>query len=399
MLLNRLRANDTMEQESVDGLIATTPENTTYLTDHYGDHWIIRTMTVFAVLDLGDSKPILVAPASIVTTTMPTDINLVAYGGIPLVVSEIGTPDEEDKKLLALRNKLDLMPDAMRALCRSIRDLGLEESRIAVDERNFSRTQFEDLADEFPKATFLDGYEIFRKIRAVKTPEEVKRLTESVRATEVGFQKIAETLKVGITERELENVFRAGIAETGAVPLFNVICSGHRSAHTNTIPSDRKIVEGDVVRVDAGARLHFYTSDIARTYVVGEPTDTQNRYWKAIVTGLNAALDSMKPGVTAGQIFATAVNATRAAGLPSFKRHHVGHGIGIEVYDMPILAPDNNTKLEEGMVLCVETPIHELGFSGFQVEDTVVVRPNGVELMSTIPHDLSLHQTSNMDKR
>src|SRR5207253_2379262 len=99
---------------------------------------------------------------------------------IPLVVSDIGNPDDNDRALLDRRNQVQSLPNAMEALYAALRHLGLSEGQVAVDERNFTRKQFADLQAQFPKARFRDGYEIFRTIRAVKTPEEVRRLKKSV---------------------------------------------------------------------------------------------------------------------------------------------------------------------------------------------------------------------------
>jgi Xaa-Pro aminopeptidase len=320
---------------------------------------------------------------------MPEDIDAFVFGGIPLVVSDLGTPDENDKRLLERRNQLENFPGAMPALFGAIRHLGLGEGRIGVDERNFTRKQYGELEAQFPKAQVLDGYEVFRTIRAVKTPEEVRRLHKSVQACEAGLKKALAILKAGVTERDLERAFFAGVGEAGGMPIIAVICSGQRSAHTNTTPSDRKIKEGDVVRFDLGARYALYPSDLARTYVVGKANATQNLYWDTIVAAEEAAMEAMRPGVLAGEIFDIAVETARRTGLPNFKRQHVGHGIGIDLYDMPILTPKNETPIEEGMVFCIETPCYEIGFAGFQVEDTMVVRSNGVELLSSLPRDMA----------
>lgn len=391
MLLNHSRANSVMEEEGLDGLIASTPENVTYVTGHRGDYWIIRTMSVRAVLARRHERPVLVGPGSLVTEDMRDDFIVSAYGGIPLVVSEESVPDEYDERLLARRRSLEAAADADTALYRALVDLGLSTGRIAVDERNFTRGDFARLEEAFPQATVVDGYETFRKIRAVKTPLEIERLAGSVRATENGIRRAAEILEPGVTELALQRAFNVGVAELGGFPLFTVICSGHRSAHTTTTPTERRLQKGDVVRLDVGARFHYYTSDIARTYIVGEPDATQQRYWDAIVEGEKAAIAAMKPGITAGEIFDIAVQVTRAAGLPQFKRQHVGHGIGIDLYDMPVLTPNNPTLLEEGMVFCVETPIYEVGYAGFQVEDTLVLKADGIEMLSTLPRELVYH--------
>lgn len=392
MLFNHARAVSIMEQEGLDGLIATTPENVTYLTGHRGDFWMIRAITVFGAFARKNEKPVLIAPANQITPSTPKDIDIAAFGGIPLVVSDIGEADDDDRAMLERRQALEVLPNAMSGLCRALADLGLQRSRVAIDERNFTRSQISSLQAEFPDAEFVDGYDIFRLIRAVKTETEIERLRFSTQATQSGMREAVKILRAGITELELERAFNMGVVGAGATPLFAVICSGHRSAHTNTVPGNRVIESGDVVRFDLGSRYQYYPSDISRTFVVDrEPTETQLRYWNAIVAGQEAAIGALRPGVTAGEIFDLAVQTCRSSGIPKFERNHVGHGIGIEVYDMPILTPGNDTVIEEGMVFCVETPVYEVGYAGFQVEDTLVVRGEGAELLSNLPKDLVSH--------
>jgi Xaa-Pro aminopeptidase len=142
-----------------------------------------------------------------------------------------------------------------------------------------------------------------------------------------GVRKAIGILREGVTEKELEQAFNLGVVEAGAIPFFATICSGKRSAHPNTVPSERKIAKGEVVRFDIGSRYRFYLSDIARTFVMGQPNASQQRCWNAVLAGERAAMETMKPGVTAGEVFEAGVQAARAAGLPNFKRNHVGHGI------------------------------------------------------------------------
>jgi Xaa-Pro aminopeptidase len=96
------------------------------------------------------------------------------------------------------------------------------------------------------------------------------------------------------------------------------------------------------------------------------------------------AIEAMKPGARCADIFTLAVDTVRKEGLSHYRRNHVGHGIGLDGYDPPNLTPSSTETLEEGMVLCVETPYYELGFAGLQVEDTVLVGKDGpVSLMAT----------------
>ncbi|MEM1938119.1 MAG: M24 family metallopeptidase, partial [Candidatus Caldarchaeum sp.] len=95
----------------------------------------------------------------------------------------------------------------------------------------------------------------------------------------------------------------------------------------------------------------------------------------------------IRPGVRASHLFDVAVETTRINGLTHYRRHHCGHGIGLELYDVPVIRPEDQTVVEEGMVLNIETPYYELGLGGIIIEDTLVVKSDGVEMLSKTSND------------
>jgi Xaa-Pro aminopeptidase len=154
------------------------------------------------------------------------------------------------------------------------------------------------------------------------------------------------------------------------------------------VPSGRRLRSGDIIRFDIGCRSESYYSDIARTAIFGEPSERQSRFYRAILEGEEAAIGEVRPGVPANKVFATAVEATRKGGISHYKRHHVGHGIGLDLYDVPILNEATVTSLEAGMVLEVETPYYEVGFGGLQVEDTILVTEDGYRRLTSTTSEL-----------
>ena len=147
---------------------------------------------------------------------------------------------------------------------------------------------------------------------------------------------------------------------------------------TNVQASNYGLRGGEIIRFDAGGRYQHYRADIARNGVLGQPSKTVSQYHKAICVGLERAIEMIKPGVRAADVFQAAVDTVQREGLPHYKRNHVGHGIGLDGYDAPNIAPSSQDVFEEGMVVCVETPYYEIGLGGLQVEDTLVVTKDGV---------------------
>ena len=280
--------------------------------------------------------------------------------------------------------------NAQEALVALFRSRGWSNLSVALDERGTTSSTSSMLEDKIDGLKVRPGYALFREIRAVKTPEEVKRVRGATRITERAIEAALAEVHAGITEREIAKVFNIAVVKEGGTPLLTVIGCGEHSALGNVIPSDRKVQEGDIIRFDVGCRYKQYGSDIARIAVLGTATTKQRSYYQAILEGENQALGLVRPGVTAGAVYQAALEAVRRAGIPHYRRHHVGHGIGIEVYDFPLITPDNPMLLEAGMVLNIETPYYELGFGGLQVEDTLVVTEQGYELLTESSRDLRL---------
>jgi len=152
------------------------------------------------------------------------------------------------------------------------------------------------------------------------------------------------------------------------------IAFGRRTAFVDiALPTDYKLKRGDIIRFDGGCRYRGYPCDMARSAVLGQPSAKLKKYWNAIFEGEQLAIDMAKPGVKASVIFNSVVDKVRRSGIQHYNRHHTGHGWGIEGYDPPLIGPKNNTPLEEGMVLCFETPYYEVGWGGILHEDIVVI--------------------------
>jgi Xaa-Pro aminopeptidase len=179
-----------------------------------------------------------------------------------------------------------------------------------------------------------------------------------------------------------------------------LVNAGRRSAHIHSRQSAYQIIEGDIIKLDVGCTYQFYWSDIGRTKVLGNPTDEQILIHDSLNSGLNAMIGQIKPGVRASEVFDCAVNTIREAGIIEYQRHHCGHGIGLEVYGAPLIQPYKykdifglggaDPIIEEGMVINLEVPYCVLGDYGFIIEDTCVVREDGIELLTHLDKSLYL---------
>jgi Xaa-Pro dipeptidase len=393
MPLSHERFRRVVERERLDALIATTNEHVYYSTDYYGlGHWIMpRSTQAFAILPSDAAeKPHLVCSVGAADTALEVRDHLggVTTFGTFFYEQERDALRDVERELRAIAVDRPPAPDPVAALVRALGDLKLDRARIGLDERGLLPGVFEQVREALPGAELRPAFALWQEVRLVKTPEEIERLHRAATIAEQAIQAALAVCREGLTEAEMAHEYERAIVERGARPAFTVIGFGDHSAHPNALPGQTRLEKGDLIRFDVGCLYKQYWSDISRTAVFGEPTAEQRRKYAAILEGEERGIRAMRPGVAAEEVFRAALEGTRAAGLPGYRRHHVGHGIGIYTYDPPILAPGVRTPLEPGMVFEIETPYYELGFGGLQVEDTMLVTEDGARMLTTLDRDL-----------
>lgn len=377
-----------MDERGIDVLIATTPENVYYTSELWSiSHWqgLLSGSHVFVILSRdSDFEPLVIMPAVDVDLAidLPTRIdkkeNIRVYGAFFIFTKGALTHTENEIAAL-IEGSSD--KSALAVLLETLQGEHLDRGTCAIDEIGLSPLEYSVMMKKFP-GHLCEGSSLFQTIRMVKTPEEIRWLKNSFSITEQALFSSLDGVEEGYSERDLARDFEHSIYEKGGTPYFTVIGSGRRSAFTNAQPTGKKIQEGDIIRFDVGCVYEFYHSDMARIACRGDPSSTYESLYGAILQGEEHALSEIKSGIKVSQVFDTAVSTIREAGILHYRRNHVGHGIGITMYDLPLLTPDGTTVLEENMVLCVETPYYELGSAGIQIEDAVCVKRNGHELLT-----------------
>jgi len=377
-----------LEAEGLDALVATTTENLYYATGFRSvSHAIFRGAELYGVFTRAGTG--LVVPfidaAGVAADGIACD-RVACYGTFFFEYAEV--PGDVGQKIRDFTRTAAASP--AEALAAVLGDLGVAGRRLGLDEGNLFAATWARLAERLAPATLVPAYQLFRRARMVKSPAEIERLARAARIAEDGIAAVVGMLGPGVTERDAVMAYEQEVVRQGASPYFSVITIGERAALADVYPSPRALRSGDLVRFDRGCVFEGYRSDISRTAVLGQPSAKQARYYAAALAGERAAIEAMKPGVAVGHLFEVAVRVTREAGIPHYQRHHVGHGIGLEPYDPPTIAPGGDTALEPGMVFCVETPYYEHGWGGVQVEDAVEVTATGARLLTRSSPELAV---------
>lgn len=382
-LTNSLRLDQMLDANGLDAVIGTSPENVVYLSGFWAmTQWARRAPQTYVLVPAPEKgEAAIVTSSGLVDLIADQDIwveDVRRYGYFQLDHKETAKLHDKDIAQLRLMDTPEY-PGPVEALVAAIRDNGLERGKLGLDEVSISPQCFDQLREAFPDAVFVRSASLLQKVRAIKTAEEIRRLRRAARIAELSIDASLAIAAAGVTELDFMREFNRTTVSNDGLPVSICIGFGERSAMSNVQPSQRALKIGDAIRFDVGGRFQHYRSDISRCGFFGEPGEQIRRYHSALHKGVLRAHDIIRPGVVVSDVFAAVMDTVRAEGIPHYKRNHVGHGIGIDGYDYPSVAPGEKGVLEEGMVLCIETPYYELGLAGLQVEDMLVVTADGAE--------------------
>lgn len=232
--------------------------------------------------------------------------------------------------------------------------------------------------------------DVLRRLRMIKDAAEIDALRKAGAAIDRVHARVPEFLVPGRTEADVAaDVAEAIVAEGHSAVAFIIVGSGPHGADPHHECSDRELRAGDVVVVDIGGPYEpGYHSDSTRTYSIGEPDPEVARRYAVLQRAQQAAVEAVRPGVTAEQVDAVARDVLAAEGLAEAFVHRTGHGIGLSVHEEPYIVAGNDLPLAEGMAFSVEPGIYFPGQWGARIEDIVIVTADGAFPVNNRPHEL-----------
>ncbi|MBC7098111.1 aminopeptidase P family protein [Candidatus Bipolaricaulota bacterium] len=269
--------------------------------------------------------------------------------------------------------------------CGRLKDLGLR--RFAIGAHTTSVHIFKKLGEKGFEPVPVDGW--VESLRRVKEPEEVDRIGAAARLTDQGLRWVLGRLRPGMTEREvaleLEVWYRTHGAEDVAFDLM--VAFGENSSMPHYTPGTRELREGDLLLFDIGAKVDGYCADLTRVVALGRPAPQARVIYELVLAANRAGIEALQAGVPGVAADRAARTVIEGAGHGEHFGHGLGHGVGLEVHEAPRLSPTSEDTLEAGMVVTVEPGVYLPGEFGVRIEDLVVVRPDGCELLSAFPKE------------
>jgi len=357
--INMAGLHEGMQAGGLDLLVAASPENFFYLADAWLlSQQIIPERLCFAVLAL-DQEP-----------------------GIVACYSE-ETQLRADSWITDLETYLEHREPPIRALARFIRERHGAAARIGIEKRFLAWGYVELLTELLPTASLLDGDPIFDQARAIKTDAEKTLLTQAGLDTEQAVLDTFQQARPGSTEKEMADRLATQILNRGATSPWLVLAAGANTAVNHPRPSRKRLLEGEIVRVDVGGCFAGYRSDVARTAVVGTASSEQQSVYRRLRESARETISALRAGIPARDVYLLAQQSLADQGL-TLTSQAVGHSLGVGLHEHPILHAQNDTALAAGMVLNIEPAVKDAQGFLYHLEDLVWITADEPVLLTTL---------------
>ncbi|HTX29040.1 MAG TPA: Xaa-Pro peptidase family protein [Streptosporangiaceae bacterium] len=272
---------------------------------------------------------------------------------------------------------------AAEMTARGLRTVAFEAHEMTVERHA-------ELAAAAQDVTIVPFGRKIEELRMVKDPHELALLATACRITCQAIADVFAMIRPGLTERRLAAALEARMTDLGAEsPAFEtIVASGPNGAIPHHRPTDRPLRRGDLVTMDFGASYAGYHADMTRTVALGEPAGWQREIYELVATAQRSGIEAARPGAELGDVDAAARDLIRDAGHGEHFGHGLGHGVGLEVHEAPMIGYARTGKLASRVPVTVEPGVYLPGRGGVRIEDVMVVGADGTGLLTTTTREL-----------
>jgi Xaa-Pro aminopeptidase len=256
-------------------------------------------------------------------------------------------------------------------------------------ERGYRRLLFEaqdmTVANHRKLAAAAAGVELapfgqeIEELRTVKDDAELVMLGAACRISCEALEQLLPTIRPGITERQLATAIERRMVDLGAdgIAFDTIVASGPNGALPHHRPGERVLARGDLVTIDFGAHSGGYHADMTRTVSLGQPAQWQREVYDLVARAQQAGIDAARPGAELGEVDAAARDLIGEAGHAGHFKHGLGHGVGLEVHEAPMLGYGSEGRLAARVPVTIEPGVYLPGRGGVRIEDVLVVNRDG----------------------
>ena len=259
---------------------------------------------------------------------------------------------------------------------------GFEEQRMTVAEHA--------VYSEKLHCTLTPASALMTELRGSKDEEELSCMTAAQRIAEGALEQILKEIRPGMTEKEIAARLNYLMVSAGAekTSFDTIVASGPNGSMPHAVPGMRKVREGDFITMDFGCVYKGYCSDMTRTVALGRPSDEMRNVYDIVLQAQLAGIAAAKAGVTGAAIDGAARKVIQDAGYGAYFGHSFGHSLGIDIHEAPNAAPGNDKPMPDGAVVSAEPGIYLPGKFGVRIEDVMILRPDGAQVITKAPKAL-----------
>lgn len=299
-----------------------------------------------------------------------------------------GRYDEQSRHEVPDLTRVASMENPAGAILEHVRRLDVE--RLGFERHAVTVAQLERWQEVFEGVQLTGIGEEVEQLRWVKDAEELSLLRSAQDASDGAFEDILDVLVVGITERQAAAQLELAMARHGADGLSfeAIVAFGEHAAEPHHRPCHRTLAEGDVIKMDFGAMVNGYHTDMTRTVAFGEPVAELRKVHDVVAAAQQAGIDALRPGVLAADVDRAARDVIEDAGYGDRFTHGLGHGVGLEIHEGPSLRRDGEDVLPAGAVVTVEPGVYLPGLGGVRIEDAVEVTEDGPSVLGVSTREL-----------
>lgn len=354
MLKRMDQSRNILEQEGLDGVLITSRPNTFYYSGFTGStsKCLVTKESSFLVVDF---RYTLQAREQV-------------FSGIEVI--EFEKDVSETLNELCIRN--------------GVKNLGIEGEDVTF-------SGYQNLQEKLNTVnTFKDCQDLLNRVRMIKDEDEITIIQRAVDIADKAFEEILPYLKPGIKEYEVALEMEYKMKKMGAsgVSFETIIASGPRSALPHGVAGMRALQKGDAVVMDFGAIYKGYCSDMTRTVFIGSPTTKLKEIYSIVLQAQMEALQKASVNIRGKELDKVSRDIIYNAGYEKNFGHGLGHGVGIEVHEMPRVSPKGEEILKEGMVFTVEPGVYVENLGGVRIEDMVFLTGNGPRILTKSTKEL-----------
>jgi len=280
--------------------------------------------------------------------------------------------------------------DVIRTAAERLAELAGGATRVGFESAHMTVARHQILVEADAGLVPVSG--LVERLRVVKDADELAAVRASAALIEPVYAQIAARGLLGRSETDVawhvRELFHTGGAD--GLAFETIVASHERGAQPHAHPTGERIGPDTLITIDLGCMLDGYASDCTRTFATGAPPAELSSAYAVCLEAQLAAMDAVRPGATAADVDAAARTVIAAAGHGDRFGHPVGHGVGLDIHELPRLAAGSSATLEPGMVVTVEPGIYLPGLGGVRIEDLVIVTATGGERLTMYPKDLTV---------